>query len=140
MDVYLQEYSADDAVARYTSRAAGHGISYLLNNDYAEVYLSAIRDFLKTPPKEPLRLLEFGCGGGMNLITLLTLLEREGKRVELAIGADFSEKLILAAIDESKRLLDAAQQQLEETGDEFTVDDVVARARDMVQADEDDVR
>jgi len=89
MDVFLQEYSADEAIARYTSRTAGHGISYLLENDYAEVYLSAIRDFLKTSPGKSLRLLEYGCGGGMNIITLLALLERKGRSVELAIGTDF---------------------------------------------------
>jgi SAM-dependent methyltransferase len=110
MDVYLQEYSADEAVARYTSRTAGTGITYLLENDYAEVYLSAIRDFLQIPSQRPLRLLEFGCGGGMNIITLLTLLQRRGRRVELAIGTDFSEKLILAAQDESRNLLSPAQQ------------------------------
>src|SRR4051794_40501461 len=111
MDVYLQEYSADDAIARYTSRTAGHGISYLLEHDYAKVYLSAINQFLETPTDRPLRLLEFGCGGGMNIITLLSLLERRGKNVEIAIGTDFSEKLISAANSESKTLLAAAQQE-----------------------------
>jgi SAM-dependent methyltransferase len=111
MDVYLQEYSAEDAVARYTSRTAGTGIRYLLENDYAEVYLSAIRDFLKAPSNAPLRLLEFGCGGGMNIISLLALLERGGRSVELAIGTDFSERLILAAKGESRNLLSAAQQE-----------------------------
>jgi SAM-dependent methyltransferase len=111
MDVYLQEYSADDAITRYTSRTAGHGISYLLENDYAEVYLSAINQFLKNAPEGPLRLLEFGCGGGMNIITLLSLLERGGGSVELAIGTDFSEKLILAAKEESRNLLSVTQQE-----------------------------
>jgi SAM-dependent methyltransferase len=112
MDVYLQEYSADEAVARYTSRTAGTGITYLLENDYAEVYLSAIRDFLQIPSERPLRLLEFGCGGGMNIITLLTLLQRRGKNVELAIGTDFSEKLIMAAKNESRNLLSPNLQGL----------------------------
>src|ERR1700740_499423 len=111
MDVYLQEYSADEAVTRYTSRTAGHGISYLLEHDYAQGYLSAIRDFLQVPSEIPLRVLEFGCGGGMNIITLLKLLERRGRNVELAIGTDFSEKLILAARQESSNLLSATQQE-----------------------------
>ena len=111
MDVFLQEYSADEAIARYTSRTAGHGISYLLENDYAEVYLSAIRDFLKTPPEKSLRLLEYGCGGGMNIIALLALLERRGRSVEFAIGTDFSERLILAANEESKNLLTRTQRE-----------------------------
>src|SRR5215469_1458889 len=104
MDVYLQEYSADEAVARYTSRTAGAGISYLLENDYAEVYLSAIRDFLQISSERPLRLLEFGCGGGMNIIGLFKMLERKGRNIELALGTDFSQKLILAAQDEKRRL------------------------------------
>ena len=111
MDVYLQEYSADEAVARYTSRTAGTGITYLLENDYAEVYLSAIKDFLQIPSERPLRLLEFGCGGGMNIITLLTLLQRRRRNVELAVGTDFSEKLILAARNESRNLLTPALQE-----------------------------
>lgn len=110
MDVYLEEYSADDAIARYTSRTAGHGISYLLEHDYAEVYLTAINKYLRVPPNEPLRVLEFGCGGGMNLITLFSLLERKGRKVELAIGTDFSERLISAANQESKSLLTPEQQ------------------------------
>ena len=111
MNVYLQEYSADEAVARYTSRTAGIGISYLLANDYAKVYLSALRDSIQIPLEKPLRLLEFGCGGGMNILTLLTLLQRTGRKVELAIGTDFSQKLILAAQDESKSLLSPALQE-----------------------------
>ena len=111
MDVYLQEYTADDAIARYTSKTAGHGISYLLEHDYAEVYLSAIERFLEVPRQTPLRLLEFGCGGGMNIITLLSLLEHNGRKVELAVGTDFSDKLISAANHESKMLLRPEQQQ-----------------------------
>src|SRR6187399_1938725 len=111
MDVYLQEYTADDAITRYTSRTAGHGISYLLEHDYAEVYLSAIDRFLELPRTTPLRLLEFGCGGGMNIITLLSLLERNGRKVELAVGTDFSDRLISAANNESKMLLSPEQQQ-----------------------------
>ncbi len=111
MDVYLEEYSADDAITRYTSRTAGHGISYLLENDYAEIYRSAINRFLKIPADQPLRLLEFGCGGGMNIITLVSLLERNGRAVELAIGADFSERLVAAANNESKTLLSPALRE-----------------------------
>jgi SAM-dependent methyltransferase len=111
MDVYLQEYSSDEAIRRYTSRSAGYGISYLLENDYADVYLTAINQFLQVPTNSPLKLLEFGCGGGMNIITLLSLLERKGRSVEVAFGTDFSEKLIDAANAESKILLTPAQRK-----------------------------
>ena len=111
MDVYLQEYTSDDAIRKYTSRTAGYGISYLLENDYARVYLEAIDQFLKIPADTPLKLLEFGCGGGMNIITLLSLLERRGRSVELAYGTDFSETLISAANVESKALLTPEEQK-----------------------------
>ena len=70
VDVYLQEYSSEDAIRKYTSETAGYGISYLLAHDYADVYLNAINRFLKTDRRKPLRLLEFGCGAGMNIISL----------------------------------------------------------------------
>jgi len=111
MDVYLNEYSSDDAIRKYTSRTAGYGISYLLENDYAEVYLTAIDQFLKVPANTALKLLEFGCGGGMNIITLLSLLERKGRSVVRAYGTDFSEALINAANVESKTLLTPEQQK-----------------------------
>ncbi len=111
MNVYLKEYSSDDAIRKYTSQTAGYGIGYLLENDYADVYLTAIDQFLKSPANTPLKLLEFGCGGGMNIITLLSLLERKGRRVELAYGTDFSEALISAANVESKTLLTPDQQK-----------------------------
>jgi SAM-dependent methyltransferase len=110
-DVYLQEYSAPEAVRRYTSKAAGYGIDYLLQHDYADVYLDSIEKMLQIPRQVPLRILEFGCGGGMNIIALLTLLERNGREVEAAIGADFSDVLIHAAREESRRQLKREQQQ-----------------------------
>jgi SAM-dependent methyltransferase len=45
----------------------------------------------------------------MNIITLLSLLERNGKKVEIAYGTDFSERLINAANVESKTLLTPEQ-------------------------------
>ncbi len=111
MDTYLQEYSSDDAISKYTSQTAGHGISYLLEHDYAEVYLTTIDNLLQIPRQLPLKLLEFGCGGGMNIITLLSLLERKGRSVEVAYGTDFSEKLIQAANAESRSLLTAEQRE-----------------------------
>jgi SAM-dependent methyltransferase len=111
MDVYLQEYSSDDAIRRYTSKTAGHGISYLLENDYADIYLTALNQFLGRPANSPLRLLEFGCGGGMNILTLFSLLERKGVSVEEVIGTDFSEKLVTAANAESDVFLTAEQRK-----------------------------
>jgi SAM-dependent methyltransferase len=110
-DVYLEEYSADAAIARYTSESAGHGISYLLDHDYAAVYESAVERYLRVPVHTPLRVLEFGCGGGMNIIKLLALLERKGRGIERAVGSDFSERLVAAATEESRRLLPPRLQE-----------------------------
>lgn len=106
-DRFLEEYVSEDAVRKYTPGTAGFGINYLLRNDYANVYLSAIDSYLQTSPHRPLRLLEFGCGGGMNIITLVSLLEQRGVPVECAYGTDFSPRLVESAGQEAKASLPA---------------------------------
>lgn len=102
---FTEEYGSDDAIRKYTSGTAGYGISYLLDRDYAQIYLRAVDSELQTQPRRPLRLLEFGCGGGMNIIRLVALLERRGIQVESAQGTDFSARLVHAAEHEAKALL-----------------------------------
>jgi SAM-dependent methyltransferase len=104
---FFEEYVSEDAVRKYTPGTAGFGINYLLRNDYAKVYLGAIDKYLKVSPPRPLRLLEFGCGAGMNIITLLSLLEKKGIPVECAYGTDFSPRLLEAAAQDAKTLLPA---------------------------------
>ena len=104
-DKFLEEYGSEDAVRKYTTGTAGVGISYLLRNDYARVYLDAVDSYLRTSPPRPLRLLEFGCGGGMNIITLVALLEQRGIPVECAYGTDFSPRLVESAVQEAKTTL-----------------------------------
>jgi len=104
-DKFLEEYGSEDAVRKYTTGTAGVGISYLLQNDYARVYLDAVDSYLRTSPPRPLRLLEFGCGGGMNIITLVALLEQKGIPVECAYGTDFSPRLVESAVQEAKTTL-----------------------------------
>ena len=104
-DKFLEEYGSEDAVRKYTTGTAGVGISYLLRNDYARVYLDAVDSYLRTSPQRPLRLLEFGCGGGMNIITLVSLLEQKGIPVECAYGTDFSSRLVESAVQEAKAAL-----------------------------------
>ena len=112
MNVYLTEYSSEDAIRRYTSGTAGHGIDYLLKHDYANVYLRSMNGMISVPRHTPLRLLEFGCGGGMNIITLIPLLMREGWMIERALGTDFSESLIQAARREAQVSLAREQRQI----------------------------
>ena len=102
---FLEEYGSEDAVRKYTTGTAGFGINYLLRNDYARVYLDAVDSYLRTSPPRPLRLLEFGCGAGMNIITLVSLLQRKGIPVECAYGTDFSARLVDSAVQEAKSSL-----------------------------------
>jgi len=106
---FVEEYGSDDAIRKYTSETAGYGINYLLDHDYAEIYLGVLDSCLRTSPQRPLRLLEFGCGGGMNIIRLVSLLEKRGVPVECAYGTDFSPRLVEAATQEAKILLPPAQ-------------------------------
>ena len=74
---FSEEYESDDALRKYSTGTAGYGINYLLEHEYEKVYLDAIRVRLKTSPRTPLRVMEYGCGAGMNLIRLVAQLERE---------------------------------------------------------------
>ena len=102
---FLEEYDSQDAVRKYSSGTAGFGINYLLQHDYARVYLGIVNSFLRTSPPRPLRLLEFGCGGGMNVIRLVSLLEKNDMHVECAYGTDFSPALLKSAAQEAKAFL-----------------------------------
>jgi SAM-dependent methyltransferase len=101
-DKFFEEYVSEDAVRKYTPETAGFGINFLLRHDYADVYLNAINSYLRTSPQQPLRLLEFGCGGGMNVIALVSLLVQRGIPVECAYGTDFSPRLVESAEQEAK--------------------------------------
>src|ERR1043165_912258 len=50
-------------------------------------------------------MMEVGCGGGMNLLHLVSVLHRDSIRVEKAIGTDFSPVLIEAAKREAMNYL-----------------------------------
>jgi SAM-dependent methyltransferase len=102
---FFQEYTSEEAILKYTKAAAGSGISYLLDNDYKRIYLKALELLPQELRQRGIRMLEFGCGGGMNLIHLVAVLKREGIKVEEAIGTDFSPVLIEAAKRESKNYL-----------------------------------
>ena len=102
---YFREYTSPEAISKYTRATAGYGIGYLLDHDYKTVYLQAL-DLLPPDVRErSLRILEFGCGGGMNLLHLMSFLRRQGVQIERAIGTDFSPVLIEAAQREAKNFL-----------------------------------
>jgi len=110
LDPYYQEYTSHDAVLKYSKATAGYGISYLLDHDYKHVYLGALRAMHTDVRKRGLRLLEFGCGAGMNLLHLMSVLEREGFHIKRSVGTDFSPTLIDAAWRESRNYLPREKQ------------------------------
>jgi SAM-dependent methyltransferase len=55
-------------------------------------------------------MLEFGCGGGMNLLHLVSVLSRDGFNIASAIGTDFSPVLIQAANKEAHSYLGPSER------------------------------
>lgn len=109
---FLQQYSKEEEIRKYTKETAGAGISYLLENVYGRIYLDALTNAIpKSAGQTGVRLLEFGCGAGMNLIHLVSVMERRGIPLQCAYGADFSPKLIEAANEEARKYLSPSQQK-----------------------------
>ncbi len=104
---FLDEYVSEDAVRKYTTATAGYGIAYLLRNDYARIYMNVVDSYLRSSRATPFRLLEFGCGAGMNITRLVALLEGKGIHVDSAYGTDFSPRLVQAAGEEARAFLPA---------------------------------
>jgi SAM-dependent methyltransferase len=103
---FLKEYNTEESLRRYMKKTAGHGISYLLEHDYTDIYLEVVDKYIPTAKTDKgLRLLEFGCGAGMNLLHLVSVLERRGMVVDFGCGTDFSEDLIESAKVEAKEIL-----------------------------------
>ena len=104
-DSFFREYTSQEAILKYTKATAGFGISYLLEHDYKTAYTNALGLLPEEIKRRGIRMLEFGCGAGMNLVHLVSVLQREAIRVERAIGTDFSPVLIEAAKSEAKSYL-----------------------------------
>jgi hypothetical protein len=105
-DIFLDEYSADEAVLKYRGATAGHGISYLLDHDYGRIYTKVLEHHVRAAVgQDGVRLLEFGCGAGMHLIHVVSLVQLMGIPLDGAFGSDFSEKLIAAAQADAGKLL-----------------------------------
>src|SRR6266699_7033507 len=110
MDAFYLEYTSRDAILKYSRATAGAGINALLDGEYKNVYLQALELLPPDMKRGPLRMLEFGCGGGMNLLHLLTVLSRDNFNVEQAIGTDFSPVLVDAANKEARSYLNPQQR------------------------------
>ena len=109
-DSFYREYTSPEAIAKYTRATAGAGINSLLEREYKEVYLEALQFLPSEMRRQPLRILEFGCGGGMNLLHLVSVLSRHGFNIQSAVGTDFSPVLIEAANKEAQGFLSPQQQ------------------------------
>lgn len=103
---FLNEYNSQEAVLKYSTKTAGEGVNYLIQHDYARVYDQAI-DACRATADRPLRVLEFGCGAGMNLLGLVSQLQHRGIPLERAWGTDFSASLIETATKEAQAFLPA---------------------------------
>lgn len=102
---FFDEYTSQDAILKYTRATAGFGISHLLDHDYKDIYCKSLEHLPALVKERGIRILEFGCGGGMNLIHLISMLREKGLKVEKAMGTDFSPALIEAARREAKTYL-----------------------------------
>ncbi len=110
MNRCLQVYSKDAVVKRYVSETAGDGIHYLLRNIYGPIYLENIKNFqTETDYRGGLRFLEFGCGGGMNLLYLINLLTEHKLPINDGYGTDISEAMLLAARRDAESVLPQSQ-------------------------------
>ena len=113
-DKFLSEYTTQDAISKYSRATAGAGISYLLNHDYQQIYLDALELLPARVRQGGVRMLEFGCGAGMNLLHLISVLQKKAINVETAIGADFSPVMIGTAKRETRHFLgEAAAQKIQ---------------------------
>jgi SAM-dependent methyltransferase len=101
---FLKEYNSETAVLKYSTKTAGKGVNYLIQHDYAAIYDQAIAA-RRQVSVAPLRILEFGCGAGMNLIGLVSRLQRRNISVDCAVGTDFSVALIESARREAAAFL-----------------------------------
>jgi SAM-dependent methyltransferase len=104
-DAFLRQYTSQDEILKYTKATAGCGISYLLDHDYKAVYLEALTFLPQQIREGGIRILEFGCGGGMNLLHLISALNSKGIQVADAVGTDFSPVMIETARREAKNHL-----------------------------------
>jgi SAM-dependent methyltransferase len=101
-NAFLDQYTSENEISKYTRATAGSGINYLLDHDYKAVYLEAVGLLPQQSGPRGIRILEFGCGGGMNLLNLISVLSSKGIHVAQAIGTDFSPAMVETATREAK--------------------------------------
>jgi SAM-dependent methyltransferase len=104
-NAFLEQYTSENEISKYTRATAGSGINYLLDHDYKAVYLEGVGLLPQQTRQRGIRILEFGCGGGMNLLNLISVLSSKGIHIAQAVGTDFSPAMVEAASREAKAYL-----------------------------------
>jgi SAM-dependent methyltransferase len=107
-NVYLAEYTQPKVIARYLPRTVAPCNRHTVRNVYRPIYQKIVKTILSQRPEQyELRILEYGCGGGMNLLELVDLIHAQGAHVASAIGTDFSVPMLEAARAHATRSLSA---------------------------------
>jgi SAM-dependent methyltransferase len=105
-NVYLEEYESQQAVPKYVSGTAGAGIAYVLQNVYGPIYADLLDKMSAQAAQDGgFRILEYGCGGGMNLLWIVRHVLQKGQPLALACGTDFSSKMVAACEQEVREAL-----------------------------------
>lgn|GEM_PF-986509 len=105
-NVYLEEYESQQAVPKYVSRTAGAGIAYVLENVYGPIYADLLDKMSAQAAQDGgFRVLEYGCGGGMNLLWIVRHVVQKGQPLALGCGTDFSSKMVAACEQEAREAL-----------------------------------
>jgi SAM-dependent methyltransferase len=105
-NIYLVEYSQPTVIARYLSDTGVPAFTYLVRTVYTSIYQEIVKTLVShNPERHGFRILEYGCGGGMNLVQLIRLFQAQGAQLTEAIGTDFSPPMIDAARNEAKQQL-----------------------------------
>jgi SAM-dependent methyltransferase len=131
-NAFLDQYTSEDEISKYTRATAGSGINYLLDHDYKAVYLEAVGLLPQQTGQRGIRILEFGCGGGMNLLNLISVLSSKGIHIAQAIGTDFSPAMVETATREAKVYLrgqDLRSPQFYVAKNETLISDLSTSAR-----------
>jgi SAM-dependent methyltransferase len=100
-DVYLKEYESGETVRKYLAETAGHGIAYVLESIYGPLYRGILDDLTgQGLAKSGFRVIEYGCGGGMNLLWIVRQILDRKLPLDLACGTDFASPMVEAATKE----------------------------------------
>jgi SAM-dependent methyltransferase len=98
VNVFLDEYSRNHVITRYLNSGAAEGIVHALAHVYGPIYSDVIDTLIGLRSRQhKFRLLEYGCGGGMNLLKLIELMRQQRVEIDVAVGADFSLRMVEAA-------------------------------------------